>query len=377
MGIGTDVGGSIRSPAANNGLYGLKPTAFRIPTEGWSSIACNVDFINTCVGPLSTSLTGIELFMQTIISAEPWLSEPALVPMPWRPEHALANGETALKIAVMYNDAVVVPHPPLQRALKTLVEKLKRLPNVEIVVWNADETESRKAWEILSHLYYPDGGAEDEKWLAKSGEPWMPLSEWIIRENEYAEVLDMEGLQEWQEEREAFRMEFAQRWNELGASTDSRGNGIKPGRDKGKPVDAILCPVGPSAAPRLGTAKYWNYTSLWNLLDFPALVFPVTAADKDVDKQDEKWEWLSQEDERNYGLCELSSIASVFFTSVETYYLGTDYFLIDDPIDYHGMPVNLQLVGRRFDDEKIVAILKYIESKIELPFNPSTDFTDQ
>ncbi|CAF4034048.1 unnamed protein product [Rotaria sp. Silwood1] len=26
MGVGTDIGGSIRSPAANNGIYGLRPS---------------------------------------------------------------------------------------------------------------------------------------------------------------------------------------------------------------------------------------------------------------------------------------------------------------------------------------------------------------
>jgi amidase len=31
LGIGSDIGGSIRSPAANNGLFGSKPTALRLP----------------------------------------------------------------------------------------------------------------------------------------------------------------------------------------------------------------------------------------------------------------------------------------------------------------------------------------------------------
>lgn len=55
LGVGSDIGGksdgfedlrnakcltsagSIRSPAANCGIYGFKPTAFRIPTDGWKS----------------------------------------------------------------------------------------------------------------------------------------------------------------------------------------------------------------------------------------------------------------------------------------------------------------------------------------------------
>lgn len=33
-GFGTDIGGSIRIPAAFNGLYGLRPSAGRMPYEG-------------------------------------------------------------------------------------------------------------------------------------------------------------------------------------------------------------------------------------------------------------------------------------------------------------------------------------------------------
>jgi hypothetical protein len=36
----------------------------------------------------------------------------------------------------------------------------------------------------------------------------------------------------------------------------------------------LLSPVGPTPAPKLETSKYWNYTSYWNLANYPAGVFP-------------------------------------------------------------------------------------------------------
>lgn len=39
-----------------------------------------------------------------------------------------------------------------------------------------------------------------------------------------------------------------------------------------------------------------------------------------------------------------------------------------DPETFAGLPVSLQLVGRRFEDEKLLAILKHISEKIGLPF---------
>ena len=39
-----------------------------------------------------------------------------------------------------------------------------------------------------------------------------------------------------------------------------------------------------------------------------------------------------------------------------------------DVEEFHGVPVGLQLVGRRFEDEKILGILRCIKEKIGLPF---------
>lgn len=41
VGMGTDIGGSIRIPAAFNGLYGIKPSSGRLPYEGMAnSMVC-------------------------------------------------------------------------------------------------------------------------------------------------------------------------------------------------------------------------------------------------------------------------------------------------------------------------------------------------
>ena len=62
LGVGSDVGGSIRAPAAACGVYGLKPTAFRVPTTGWSSTPPGADPIPTVLGPMSCNLEGVDMF---------------------------------------------------------------------------------------------------------------------------------------------------------------------------------------------------------------------------------------------------------------------------------------------------------------------------
>ena len=137
LGIGTDIGGSIRSPAANCGLYGLRPSSYRIPVKGWTATMLSQEQIVAVLGPLSTSLEGIKLFMKTVIAAKPWLVEPTLVPLPWRDQesHLAARPGKRLKVGVMWDDGVVKPHPPIIRALQEVVEKLKSLQEIQVVDW--------------------------------------------------------------------------------------------------------------------------------------------------------------------------------------------------------------------------------------------------
>jgi amidase len=317
LGIGSDVGGSIRSPAANCGLYGLKPTAFRLPTDGWGYMMAGADTVETVLGPLSSSLDGLKIFMKTIVDAEPWLTEPALVPMQWR-DYSVPQ-DRPLKIGVLWHDESVRPHPPVTRALTQLTERMVEVgvEVVDFVPYLHDE-----AWAILSSLYYPDGGEADTEDMAKSGEPWRPLSKWIIKDNSCVKKLSVGELAYWFEEREAYRKEYALHWNKYG-------------------IDALLCPVGPGAAPKHNTARYWNYTSQWNLLDYPAVVFPVCKVDRDIDRLNEGDKPFSGHDEYNRKSW--------------------------DADEFHGAPVGLQLVGRRFEDEKILGILEHILADVKLP----------
>lgn len=91
--------------------------------------------------------------MKTVIDGKPWIKEPSLVALPWREPAPLAGKK--LKIAVLWDDGVVKPHPPVTRALEQVVEKLKAGGNVEIVDWNPYKHD--EAWAIIVyHLLHPN-----------------------------------------------------------------------------------------------------------------------------------------------------------------------------------------------------------------------------
>ena len=89
-------------------------------------------------------------------------------------------------------------------------------------------------------------------------------------------------------------------------------------------VDVILSPVGPGAAPKINTAKWWGYTSQWNLLDYPALVFPVDRVDVVKDGEKVVHESRNERDKENWELWEKYGAEG-----------------------WKDAPVSLQLIGRR------------------------------
>ncbi|CAD6445972.1 41e683fe-58ed-426e-beb6-afdce751dde1 [Sclerotinia trifoliorum] len=334
LGIGTDIGGSIRSPAANNGLYGMKPTTRRLPVEGWAATMAGSEHILGTIGPLSTSLEGCKIFIKTLIDAKPWYKEPSLLPFPWK-EEDLFSGKK-LKVAILWDDGVVKPHPPVTRALQQVVDKLKTNDNIEVVEWKPYKHDL--AWDIIANLYFSDGGQQELDAIKESGEPLRPLTEHIITQNQHVQSHSIASMWNSQVQRDNYRTEYANLWNET--ATSKTPSGELEGM-----VDVILSPVGPGSAPKLDTAKWWGYTSQWNLLDYPAIVFPVDKVDVTKDNVKETYTPRNDKDKYNWDLWEQYGAEG-----------------------YKDAPISLQLIGRRYEEEKVIQALEIIQGQTGLPF---------
>lgn len=315
QGIGSDIGGSIRGPAANCGIYGFKPTTDRLPLDGGRVPPGSYDIAAT-YGPMATSREALNMFMKVVLDSEPWKVTPSLIPKFWTPHHF----EKPLKVAVLWDDGVVKPHPPIIRALKEVADSCKKA-GMEVVDWTPIEHD--RAWDIISALYFTDGGESYIKVLLEAGEPILPLSDWITRKQPTCRQRSNQEVWELKAQRDEYRAKYAAHWNATAT-------------DGSREVDVILCPTAPGVAPQHETAKYWGYTSQWNLLDYPAVSFPATTIDPAKDLPDSNYKPRNKQDEYVQGL-------------------------YTDPEVFRDAPVGLQVVGRRHFDEKVLAALELIE----------------
>lgn len=105
-------------------------------------------------------------------------------------------------------------------------------------------------------------------------------------------------------------------------------------------IDVLLCPANPSVASAHDESRYWGYTSAFNALDLPGTVFPVsTVQDTDV------WE----------GTEPVLSEKDVEYRA---------FYSNDGPSKYREAPVALQLIGKRLQEESLLAMTEVISNLV-------------
>ncbi|VUC25729.1 unnamed protein product [Clonostachys rosea] len=315
LGLGTDLGGSVRVPAAFCGSYGLRTTALRNPYKGICIPGAGQESIRCVVSPLANSVADLDLFQRAIIESEPWETETSLVPLQWRSVQPYSPQD--LTVGVIWDDGVVHPHPPVTRALKQAVNKLKE---AGIKVVDFDPFNHQEGWAIISTLYFPDGARAQKDLLDLSGEPVAELTTWIL-DKARPEPLTVTENWELNSRRDAYRDAYHQLMRQRG-------------------VDFLLTPAYIGCASELGTAQYIQYTSIWNMVDWPCITFPTgLKVDPKIDSIESNYQPRSAEDEREY-----KKYAPEIFTDA---------------------PIALQVVGKHFRDEETIAATALISKIVQ------------
>ncbi|CAK7198622.1 hypothetical protein SEUCBS139899_001286 [Sporothrix eucalyptigena] len=329
IGFGTDIGGSVRIPAAFCGIYGLRPSFGRLPYAGAANSMPGQNSVPSVCGPLAGSAASLKMMLKAVLAQQPWLHDPAVVELPWRDELASvlpASAEemsTVLTFGLCPSDEATAPTPPVRRAFATVKALIEKLGH-QTIEWKPPS--HTRATELAFQAYTADGGADIHHHIGLSGEPLQ----WRIADYYGTKPSPPKTADQWFDdnlELFQYRRDYMDYWNSTAALTTS-----------GRPVDAVLAPVAPIAAIELDKQWHIGYTPWVNTLDYTAAVFPVTKVDAALDHVEESYTPLNDLDKA----------------------IHEEY----NPLTQGNTPVGLQLVGRRFQEEKILALVEMLSTAL-------------
>lgn len=332
LGIGTDVAGSGRIPAAFCGIWSLKCSEGRLSGDGIGTVLSGLPMASGSIALLSHEYATVCSSFRHLADSRHTNSDPKALELPWRQaqwdtiQHRrgvpfLGNGR--LVLGIMAHDGHVRPHPSIQRAIDE-VSRCLTAAGHEVVVW--DPPPHAPAVRNLFEILGSTSAAEARTAIDASGEPPIPqIADWYqhqdMEPNTTAEFWALCA------QLDDYRARYKKYWNDLGTSTRS-----------GRRPDGIILPVAASLAVRSGDFQYYGYSAIANVLDYPSGVFPVTFGNGNLDSLPDTSKPLSDLDE----------------TVRQTF----------NPLDTHGMPVGLQVMCPRLQEETVLALMEVISDTI-------------
>lgn len=302
--LGTDIGGSIRIPAAFQGLYSLKPSDNRFPYQNVDNSHAGQSIMRSVIGPIGGTIEDLEYFCSVFLNVgKPWLYDPNVQPKEWA---SIDLSEKGLTFGILHSDDSYELHPPVKRALQLVEEALYFSIN-DIIPWEMKDYD--EIMDASKQIYTADGGEEVDRMCKLSGEPKLvelhPGRQKTVPEH-------------WEDGNRRYKLQkrYLDYWNKTADRTIS-----------GEPIDALITPVWQSASFLKGEEhKFASYTIMFNMLDLPVVTVPVTVANKSID---------------------------------------TDTCIGYDKDLYNGTPVGIQVVTRRWQEEYCVACARVVRDCLQ------------
>lgn len=266
---------------------------------------------------MTRDLASLRYITQLIADSRPWDLDPRCVPLPWNESAFQDIQSRPMVIGLIIDDGVVKVHPPIARALQELSAALKAEGH-EIVTW--DTSDHASCIEIMDLYYTVDGGEDIRRDVAVAGEPYIPHVEALVNRGKPISVYEY-----WQlnKRKVAAQKKYLDKWNSARSPS-------------GKPVDVLLSPALPHTSIPHRMFRWVGYTKIWNFLDYTALTFPVDQVRAGQDTlPGQPFTPRNPLDEWNWNLYDAEKV--------------------------DGYPVNLQIIGKKLEEEKVLGAATIIE----------------
>jgi fatty acid amide hydrolase len=331
LGIGTDIGGSIRVPAHFCGIAGFKPTLDRLPMRGIGSGIAGQEAVRAMCGPMARSSRDLLLLLTALDAKRGSQLDGRMPPVEFR---HVELGKP--RIGLFLSDGVIAPSTALQRAARQTADAL-RSRGCEVVEWSPPR--AREAIFLQIAAMSADGGAGLRKEL--SGHPIDPVLLSLMRIARMPRLLRLGVAAGLRDElpaktlRTLGRKPVEELWR-LTAEIRAWRNEVIASMDEAR-IELIVSPAfATPALPHFGATQFTlaaSLSMLWNIAQLPAGVLPVTRVRADEAKRDAP-----------KGL--LEKLASRVDAQSE------------------GLPVGAQIVGKPWADELVLAAMIAAEDEL-------------
>ncbi len=353
LGIGTDIGGSVRIPALFCGLYSFKPTPQRLTLEGMSEPAWNSENGNTQIrpsaGPMGHCVADLERVMRAWCQDDQMSKADPTVPyVGWK-----TQPQKSLKIGYYLSDGFFTPNSACSRAVNVAVNSLKYSHYHELVEWKPPSV------ELGVETYYSIMSADNCTSLLKGleGEALATAYVNLVRMTKIPRPIQLFLSWLLPKVGQARAGKFLE-WcrgrtvEELMQVHIQQINVTKAWIDKMKAdnLDCIICPgTGLPALLHDSSADLTSslsYTFLFNVLHFPVGVVPITT----VGPKETIYE---------------DGINDMFTSKAKQVCHNSQ-----------GCPVGIQVVGLPFQDEKVLSVMKDLEKSLLQPITRPKLYTE-